>query len=224
MPTVKSENLTEQQKKWFASVRNGLQRETGKSLAEWVAIARTCPETAPRARLKWFKETHGLLQNRASYVLGEAFPSTASWSQPEALRDTLWVDPASRAIFAAVEALVLALPGVVVGQRKGYSAWSRSYQFSALRPLKGGRARLGLAVAPDADPCLEPAKNEGWSERLKAATVLNAPGDADARIVALLKSAWAASYTNPRSDRLSKEGQGSALDTSRRRRASHDGA
>ena len=26
-----------------------LERDTGKTLAEWVAIARTCPETKPRA-------------------------------------------------------------------------------------------------------------------------------------------------------------------------------
>jgi hypothetical protein len=187
------ETLTEQQKKWFASVREGLQRETGKSLAEWVAIAKTCPETAHRARLRWFKETHGLLQNRASNVLGEAFPSAGGWSEPDALRDALWTDTGSRAILAAVEKLVLAMPDVLVGQRKGFSAWSRNYQFAALRPIKGGRARLGLALAPDAAPFLEPAKNEGWSERLKAAAVLNAPGDADARISTLLKSAWAAS-------------------------------
>ncbi len=193
MPKVEIETLTEQQKKWFASVREGLQRETGKALAEWVAIAKTCPETKHRARLKWFKDTHGLLQNRASYVLGEAFPPEAGWDTPEALRDALWVDPASRAIFAAVEKLVLALPNVVTGQRKGYSAWSRNYQFVAIRPLKGGKARIGIAVPPDADPALEPARNEGWSERLKAATVLDTPAAADARIAGLLKSAWDAS-------------------------------
>jgi Domain of unknown function (DUF4287)/Domain of unknown function (DUF5655) len=187
------ETLTEQQKKWFTSVRDGLQRETGKSLAEWVAIAKTCPETAHRARLRWFKETHGLLQNRASYVLSEAFPSEAGWSEPDALRDALWADAGSRAILAAVEKLVLAMPDVLVGQRKGYSAWSRNYQFAALRPVKGSRARLGLALTPDADKRLEPPKNEGWSERLKAATVLNAPSEADARIATLLKAAWAAS-------------------------------
>jgi hypothetical protein len=193
MPKIENTGLTEQQKKWFASVREGLQRETGKSLAEWVAIAKTCPETAPRARLKWFKETHGLLQNRASYVLREAFPSPVGWSEPEALRDALWTDPASLAILGAVEAMVLALPDVVAGQRKGYSAWSRNYQFAALRPVRGGKARLGVALAPDAPPALEPAKNESWSERLKASTVLNAPGDANEQIAALLKSAWAAS-------------------------------
>jgi hypothetical protein len=190
MPRIAPEHLTAPQQKWFASVRDGLQRETGKSLAEWVAIARTCPETAHRARLKWFKDTHGLLQNRASYVLGEAYPSAASWSEPDTLRDALWTDAASRAILDAVEALVLKLPDVVIGQRKGFSAWSRTYQFAAMRPLKGGHARLGLAVEPGADPRLEPARKEGWSERLKGAMVLSAPGEADARIGKLLRYAW----------------------------------
>jgi hypothetical protein len=193
MPKIAPEHLTGQQRKWFASVRDSLQRETGKSLAEWVAIARTCPQTAPRARLKWFKDTHGLLQNRASYVLNEAFPPAAGWSEPDVLRNQLWTDPAARAILAAVEALALALPDVIVGQRKGFSAWSRRYQFAALRPVKGGGARLGLAVAPDIDPALEPARNEGWSERLLAAMALDRPGAADARVAALLKAAWTAS-------------------------------
>ncbi len=103
MPKVDSAHLTEQQKKWLASVRSNLEKETGKSLAEWVAIAKTCPETKHRARLAWFKETHGLLQNRASYVLGEAFPPEVGWDMPDQLKDVLWTDPASRAIFAAVE-------------------------------------------------------------------------------------------------------------------------
>ena len=193
MPKVDTEHLTEQQRKWFATLRDGLERDTGKPIADWIAIAKTCPESAPRARLRWFKETHGLLQNRASYVLGEAFPPTAGWSEPAALKDGLWSDPASRAIFDAVEALVLTLPQIVVGQRKGFSAWSRNYQFAAMRPLKGGLARLGLALAPDADHSLEPARNEGWSERLKAALVLTGPGESDGRVAALLQSAWDAS-------------------------------
>ena len=83
-------NLTERQQKWFATVRERLERDTGKTMAEWVAIAGTCPETAHRARLKWFKDTHGLLQNRASQVISEAFGSKMAWSEPETLIDTLW--------------------------------------------------------------------------------------------------------------------------------------
>jgi hypothetical protein len=193
MPKTTSENLTDQQRKWFVSIREGLQRETGKSLAEWIAIARTCPEPAPRARFMWFTTTHGLLQNRAGYVLSEAFPTASGWDQPQALKDALWTDASSRAILDAVEPLVLALPSVIEGQRKGYSAWSRKYQFAALRPVRGGMARLGLALAPAADENLIPAKNEGWSERLKASMVLKSPRDANKRVAKLLQSAWAAS-------------------------------
>lgn len=194
MPTPDLDHLTEQQRKWFASVRDGLERETGKSLSQWIEIAKGCPETGHRARLKWFKEMHGLLQNRASYVLSEAFPSAAGWSDPEPLKQALWADPASRAIFEAVEAAVLKLPKVIVGQRKGYSAWSRNFQFASVRPIKGGKVRLGLAVTPDADPRLETAsKNEGWSERLKGSMVLETPDAIDGRFESLLKQAWDAS-------------------------------
>ncbi len=168
-----AENLTERQSKWFVTIREGLERETGKSLADWVAIARACPETKHRAQLKWFKENHGLLQNRASIVLGEAFEHGKMWDEPEALVDTLWSDPASRAIFDAVREAAMALPGAVGTARKGYTAWSRKVQFAALRPRKGGGAILGLAVPPEDG--LEPAKTEGWSERLMAKIVLESP-------------------------------------------------
>ena len=190
MRKIEAERLTAQQKKWFASIREGLQRETGKSLAEWVEIAKTCPETRPRARLKWFKDTHGLLQNRASYVLGEAFPSGVGWDEPDKLRDALWPDPAQRAILDAVETVVLKLPDVVTGQRKSYSAWSNAYQFAALRPLKGGGAMLGLAVPPDAAPGLEASKNDGWSERLKARMKLISAADVTGEVGVLLRRAW----------------------------------
>ncbi|MFV4649384.1 DUF5655 domain-containing protein, partial [Mycobacterium tuberculosis] len=93
------------------------------------------------------------------------------------LRDALWSNPDQRAIYEAVAAALADLPDLVTGQRKGYSAWSRAYQFAAVRPVKGG-ARLGLAVAPDEDPRLTPAKaSEGWSERLKAVLLLESPED-----------------------------------------------
>src|ERR1700678_1036780 len=133
-------NLTERQRKWFATIRGGLERDTGKTMAEWVEIARTCPETAHRARLKWFKDTHGLLQNRASQVLSEAFEPKMAWSAPGTLIDALWTDAAARAIFEAVNARATALPDVVRTARKGYTAWSRRVQFAAIRPVKGGKA------------------------------------------------------------------------------------
>src|SRR3954463_16764058 len=95
-----SPGLTERQKKWFASVQASLERDTGKSLDEWVAIARTCPETKPRARALWLKDNHGLGVNRAAQILSAAFPDPEGWQEPEAVRAKLWADPASAAILA----------------------------------------------------------------------------------------------------------------------------
>ncbi len=183
-------HLTRRQQSWMASVQAGLAEATGKSLEEWVEIAKTCPETAHRARLKWFKDKHGLLQNRASWVLSVAFPQAVSWNDSDTLREALWKDASSRAIFEAVKAAVEELPEVVAGQRKGYSAWSRKVQFAAVRPLKGGTAMLGLALPPETDKQLYPPRKEGWSERLKSRLALASPQEVDAALRALLKKAW----------------------------------
>jgi hypothetical protein len=183
-------NLTERQAKYFASMRASLERDTGKTLDQWVAIARTCPETGHRARLKWMKDNHGLLQNRASQVLSEAFGSAMSWQEPGKLSEALWTDPASTAIFAAVDRAALAPGEVIQTARKSYAAWSRKVQFAAARPIRGGKLMLGLALPADASARLETPKNESWSERLKSRTPLTAPAEVDAEIEALLKAAW----------------------------------
>jgi hypothetical protein len=99
-------NLTDRQQKWFATIRTGLERDTGKTMEQWVA-----------------------------------------------------------------------------------TAWSRGVQFAAARPVKGGKAMLGLAVAADAGARLEAPKNESWSERLKARVLLASPAEVDAGIAALLRAA-----------------------------------
>jgi hypothetical protein len=190
-PPAPPSGLSPRQEKWFASVQASLERDTGKTLDQWVAIARTCPETKQRKQAAWLKENYGLLQNRAMYVLSVAFPSeTGGWAEADTLRAALWTDPASRAILEAVQAAATALPDVVMGQRKQFTAFSREFQFASVKPIKGGKASLGLAVTPDTDVRLEVPKNESWSERLKAKLLLENAAAVDASVNALLKAAW----------------------------------
>ncbi len=187
----KPQGLTEQQLKWFASLRANLERETGKTLEQWVEIVRReCTETRPKARAEWLKATYGLGQNRAASIFAVAYPQSGGWDDAAGLRAALWTDPGSTTILEAVEGALADFPELVTGQRKGYTAWSRKAQFAALKPVKGGQALLGLAVTPDASPSLANPKKEGWSERLKAKRLLASPAEVDKELVALLKAAW----------------------------------
>ena len=186
----KPTGLSPRQEKWFASVQASLERDTGKTLDEWVAIAKSCPHDKPRARVEWLRENYGLGVNRCAHVLSVAFPSTDGWDNPQAAREALWTDPASRAIFEAVEKLAMALPNAITGQRKAFTAFSREFQFASIKPIKGGKAMLGLAVTPDADPRLAEPKNEGWSERLRSKLPLDSATQVDASVAALLNQAW----------------------------------
>jgi hypothetical protein len=167
--------LTERQKKWFATVQANLEKNTGKPLAHWVAIMKTCPETAPRAQAAWLKTEHGVGHG---------------WDDPEALRAALWKDPTSLAILEAVERVADGVEGVISGQRKGYTSFSRAVQFAAMRPLKGGRALLGLKLAPETSPRLSPsARRESWSERLTATVELDVVDQVDAELGRLFAQA-----------------------------------
>lgn len=183
--------LTERQRKWFASVQASLERDTGKTLDEWVAIARTCPHDKPKGRADWLREHHGLGVNRAAHVLSAAFPSEVRWDDEGPLRAALWKDPAAEAILQALERAAAKLPDYTTGQRKLFTAWSRKVQLAACKPLKGGQVLIGFAVEPSADPRLAPrGKNESWGDRLKGQMTLSSPDEVDASVEALFRQAW----------------------------------
>lgn len=187
-------NLTEQQKKWFASVREGLERDTGKTLDQWANIARKCPETKPKARIDWLRANYGLGVNRAATVLDAAFGGeTMGWDDPEALIAVLWKNPDQLKIHDALVAAVSKFKGAIVGEKKSFTGFSHKHQFAAARPTKDG-VRLGLAVDPKLSKRLGvPKKNEGWSDRNRAVAGLTSTKDIDAELKKLLKAAFDAS-------------------------------
>lgn len=183
--------LTERQQKWFATVTANLEKQTGKPLAAWVEIMKTCPETAPKAQQVWLKAEHGLGQNHAAHILDAFRPSEGpGWDEPAELRAALWKDAGSLAILEAVEAAASGVHEVISGQRKGYTSFSRKVQFAAMRPLKGGRALLGLKLEPEVSPRLSASvRKESWSERLSAVVELDDPVAVDGEIARLFAAA-----------------------------------
>ena len=184
------EGLTARQRAYRDALLENLEKNTGRSLEAWLAIARTCPEDKPRARLNWFKQTHGLGQNSAMCVL-DALGREQGRAEagPAQLRAALWREPRTLEVLTALERAIAELPEVITGQRKGYTSWSRAYAFAAARPQRA-HVRLGLALGPEAAPALQAATREAWSERLKSTLVLARASEVDATVRALLHAAW----------------------------------
>lgn len=183
--------LTERQQKWMASVQASMVRDTGKTLDEWVKLAKKCPETAPKKRVEWLREKYGLGVNRAAHILSVAFPSgEPGWDEPEKLLDQLWKEPVGRAVYEAVAKLVRQeLPDAIIGPRKTFVSFARKIQFAAILPVKGG-AELGLPLPQSASKRLSPMKKRPWAEKHTSILLLSSPKDVDADVKRLLKLAW----------------------------------
>jgi hypothetical protein len=177
---------------WMAAVTASLERDTGKTLDQWVKIAKTCPETAPRKRAQWLKENYGLGVNRAAQIFSAAFQGGPSWSDPDALLDQLWKDKNGRAIYEAVAKLVRKeFPGVIVGPRKTFVSFSRNIQFAGILPAKDGKAELGLPLPVNTSKRLTPMKTgRPWAEKHTAILVLSSSKEVDAEVKRLLMLAW----------------------------------
>ena len=183
--------MTERQKKWFATVQANFEAQTGRPIAAWLEILKACPETTPGKQAAWLKANHGVGVNHAAYMLSCADTSgEPGWDDPDGLRAQLWKDAGSETILAAVEAMAASVGGVVVGQRKAFTSFSRSVQFAAARPIKGGRALIGFKLEPDVSARLSaPARRESWSERLTATVEIASAAEVDAEFSRLFRLA-----------------------------------
>ena len=190
---VNTSTLTPRQQKWFASVEASLERDTGKTLDEWVKIAKKGPETTPGKRTEWLRAKYGLGVNRIAHILYAAFPPDASWDDPEALLKQLWKEPEGRKVYDAVAALVRKeFPDAIIGPRKTFVSFARNIQFAGILPgAKGtGSAELGLPVPQSESKRLSPMKRRPWAEKHTAILVLTSPKEVDGEVKRLLKLAW----------------------------------
>jgi Domain of unknown function (DUF4287)/Domain of unknown function (DUF5655) len=178
--------------KYFASLEANIETATGKTVAQWVKIAKTCPETKPRARLKWFKDKHGLGQSRAGLILWRAFGNGSMGEEdPSKLMDALFAKyPEQRPLYDKVAAFVTKFGPGTLSPRKTYIALYHLKQYGAIKPGKKGLI-IGLAMQkyPKVARLID-VKNFGGGERNRKALVLAAAKDFDTESKALLKAAY----------------------------------
>lgn len=183
-------------KQYMASLEANLAIATGKTMAQWIKIAKTCPHEKPGARLKWFKQEHGLGMSRAGLVLWRAFGGgTLGEEDPNVLVDSLFSKSFAeqRALYEKVVSYVQRLGQGTVSPRKGFVALYRLKQYGAIKPRKAGLfVGLALRQYPKNKRLVE-VKNFGGGDRNKKALVLTSAKDFDAEVKDLIKAAWAES-------------------------------
>jgi hypothetical protein len=189
-------NEPDKLKQYFAALEANLEKATGKSLAQWVKVAKTCPHDMPRERLKWLKSQHGLGQSRASLVLWRAFGGGSMGEEdPNKLVDALFSKSFAeqRALYDKVVAFIEKIGEGTLSPRRGYVALYRLKQYGAIKPSKQGLL-IGLALQkyPKTKRFID-VKNLGGGERNKKALVLAAAKDLDTEAKELIKAAWAES-------------------------------
>jgi hypothetical protein len=180
-------------RQYMTSLEANLEKATGKSLAQWVKIARSCPHSKPRERLDWFKKQHGLGISRATLVLWKAYGvGSLGSNDPDALVDRLFSRSfeGQRDTYELVVKFVARLGAGTVSPRKGFVALYRLKQYATLKPRKKGLL-LGLALKkyPKVAGLEDLKARDG--DRIRKGLYLRGKKDFGAEAKALLKAAYA---------------------------------
>jgi predicted transport protein len=152
----------------YAAIARNLPERTGKSLDEWLEVAKDRPDGKRTQQIEWLMG-FGLGRGQAQTVLYYAQGMDLDYTDKDGLVRNMYKGK-HEALFPVYEetrdALMDKWKDVDLHVLKTYVSFNRNRQFLIVRP-KGGELVLGLALPEDIDDNrLTPAKNLG-SERIR---------------------------------------------------------
>ncbi len=125
-----------------------LKEKTGKSLDDWLKVARSCGHTKHGEIVKHLKEEHGLTHGYANLIVHKALASDAGSAADEAdLVEAQYVGAkaALRPIYEALLTLVRKFgKDVEVAPKKAYVSLRRNKQFAIFQPSTATRLDVGI--------------------------------------------------------------------------------
>lgn len=171
-----------------------MKEKTGKTLAQWIALAKKSGEEKHGAIVKHLKAEHGMTHGFANLVAHKTLKSDAGSASggDEALVDAQYAGPKAdlKPVYdALIKAAKACGKDVEISPKKTYVSLRRNKQFALIQPSTKTRVDLGINFK------IEPAKgrleksgsfNAMVSHRVK----LEKPGDVDKDVKAWLKQAY----------------------------------
>lgn len=175
-----------------AAMIANLEASTGRSLDDWIALARAAGEEKHGAIVAYLKRAHGLTHGYANLVAHKTLESDAGSLAGEV--DLVAAQYAGgkdglRPIYDTLIAVVTAFGGVEIAPKKGYVSLRRSKQFALIQPSTRTRIDLGLALGarpPAGRLELSGSFNAMVSHRVRLST----PHEVDDEVAGWLREAW----------------------------------
>lgn len=174
-----------------AKMISNLEASTGRSLPEWIAVAKASGQPKHGSLVGWLKAEHGLGHGYANLIAHKTFSSDAGSSDDDDLMQAMFAGPkaAMRPTYDRVASIVASLGGAEFAPKKGYVSFRRSKQFGLAQPSTKDRLDLGLnlkGVEPEGR--LEAAGS--WNAMMTHRVRMSSESEVDAEVEAWLKQAW----------------------------------
>lgn len=178
-----------------ASMIQNLKEKTGKSLDEWIAIAKSAKLAKHGEIVAMLKTKHGMGHGYANLVAHKMLGSDAGSADGEDLIASQYAGPkaALKPIYDALMACVKKFGSdVEVSPKKGYVSLRRSKQFALFQPSTATRLDVGInlkGVKPSGKLEASGSFNAMVSHRVRLESVK----DVNAELAGWLKQAYEAS-------------------------------
>jgi predicted transport protein len=179
----------------MAAVARNLPEKTGKTLEDWVDLAKREGPSIRKERVAWLKSTHGLGHSTASIITAESMKADDYIEPtPDELVATQYAGEKSalRPIYERIVAEVEAIgDGVQIEPRQTYVALTRGRQFAVIQPSTKTRVDLGLVLASTQPTERLRAAGSFGSGRITHRLALSSVDDLDHEALAWLRQAYA---------------------------------
>ncbi len=180
------------QQAWDSMVRN-LVEKTGKSIDQWVKIARTAGATKHGELVNFLKSKHGLTHGYASMVAFRTIegPKDVGSGGEDSLAAQYGDDKAAlRPIYDAVIAAVSRFgDDVEVSPKKAYVSLRRKKQFAILQPSTRTRLDVGLSLGKT-KPAGRLETSGSFSAMVSHRVRIESEREVDAELIQWLRTAY----------------------------------
>jgi hypothetical protein len=170
-----------------------LEANTGKSLDQWIGMARASGHAKHGQMVAWLKADQGLTHGYANLVAHKAFASDAGSSGEDDLMAAMFAGPkaAMKPAYDRAAAFLGSLDGVEFAPKKGYVSLRRSKQFALLQPSTKDRLDVGL-VLKGVQPAGRLEAAGSWNAMVTHRVRVASVDEVDAELEGWLRQAWAA--------------------------------